>query len=180
MQTLSSRVIPSSLWPLSQDPPRESCQVSKYLFCIMTYDCDLRTCLVSVVSVCISVLLKKMPDVARFTVAPYAMMLPITFSYLVVRWLSFRESRGDPQYRVAWLASRVLWCPHEFLAFLIDSYPFLSFLPNLPILMLAQAPTRHHKNHEEISRILRVCTTPCTMPLEQVAHRVRKCRAGYC
>eukprot|EP00435_Cladocopium_sp_Y103_P026713 s4904_g6.t1 len=34
-----------------------------------------------------------------FTVAPYAMMLPITFSYLVVRWLSFRESRGDPQYR---------------------------------------------------------------------------------
>lgn len=39
----------------------------------------------------------------RFTVAPYAMMLPITFSYLVVRWLSFRESRGDPQYRVAWV-----------------------------------------------------------------------------
>ncbi|CAL1173654.1 unnamed protein product [Cladocopium goreaui] len=34
-----------------------------------------------------------------FTVAPYAMMAPITFSYLVVRWLSFRESRGDPQYR---------------------------------------------------------------------------------
>ena len=37
-----------------------------------------------------------------FTVAPYCMMLPITMSYLVVRWLSFRESRGDPQYREAY------------------------------------------------------------------------------
>ncbi|CAK9071432.1 Hypothetical protein SCF082_LOCUS35357, partial [Durusdinium trenchii] len=34
-----------------------------------------------------------------FTVAPYFMMAPITFSYIVVRWMSFRESRGDPQYR---------------------------------------------------------------------------------
>lgn len=40
----------------------------------------------------------------RFTVAPYFMMAPITFSYIVVRWMSFRESRGDPQYRAAWLA----------------------------------------------------------------------------
>ena len=33
---------------------------------------------------------------------PYALMFPITCSYLVVKYLSFRESRGDPQYRAAW------------------------------------------------------------------------------
>ncbi|CAE7551642.1 unnamed protein product [Symbiodinium sp. CCMP2456] len=34
-----------------------------------------------------------------FTIMPYALMFPITCSYLVVKYLSFRESRGDPQYR---------------------------------------------------------------------------------
>ncbi|CAE7463314.1 unnamed protein product [Symbiodinium natans] len=34
-----------------------------------------------------------------FTIMPYGLMAPITCSYLVVKFLSFRESRGDPQYR---------------------------------------------------------------------------------
>ncbi|CAE7571025.1 unnamed protein product, partial [Symbiodinium pilosum] len=34
-----------------------------------------------------------------FAVMPYLLMFPITCSFLVVKFLSFRQSRGDPQYR---------------------------------------------------------------------------------